>query len=64
LRTRQGMDAARRRGSQIGRSKKLSETDIEVATTALDLKVFPSLSKLAEHFHVHAKTLERALHEK
>lgn len=60
-RTKQGMDAARKRGAKIGRPKKLTEEDILAARRALESELYSSLTELAEHFRVHEKTLERAL---
>ena len=60
-RTKEGMAAARQRGSQIGRPRKLNQKQIDEARRILECEVYSSLTALAEHFEVHKVTLERAL---
>ena len=59
-RTRQGMDAARRRGKRIGRPRKLSEKQIAEAAVELNSGGISMLS-IAARFGVHVSTLARGI---
>lgn len=60
-RTREGLEAARRRGKRLGRPRKLSEAQIAEARRVLEADFYSSLTELAESFRVHERTLQRAL---
>lgn len=60
-RTREGMEAARLRGSTIGRPKKLSEEDILWAQTALENEPSANIQFLSYVLNVSPSTLKRAL---
>ena len=60
-RTKEGLEAARRRGKTLGRPRKLSQAQIEEARRLLEADFYSSLTGLAESFRVHEKTLMRAL---
>ncbi len=60
-RTREGMEAARLRGSRIGRPKNLSVQDIEWAKTTLATEPEATLEFLAMVLEVSPKTLKRVL---
>ena len=60
-RTKEGLEAARRRGKKLGRPKKLSEAQISEARRALEAEFYSSITELAEHFRVHEQTIIRAL---
>ncbi|MBL3591674.1 MAG: recombinase family protein [gamma proteobacterium endosymbiont of Lamellibrachia anaximandri] len=63
MRTKEGLEAARRRGKKLGRPKKLSVEQIAQARHKLDTDVYSSITGLAESFRVHERTLIRALEE-
>lgn len=60
-RTLQGLKAATKRGTRLGRPKKLSDEQIAEARCALEADFYSSLTELAESFRVHERTLTRAL---
>lgn len=60
-RTREGLEAARRRGATLGRPRKLSDEQIEEIKTTLIKPNPPSLKFLANQYNVHPVTLKRAL---
>ncbi|MGH1470850.1 MAG: recombinase family protein [Cellvibrionaceae bacterium] len=62
-RTKEGLAAARKNGKKLGRPKKLSDAQIRTAKAQLNAKNHPSITDLAQHFHVHEITLRRALLE-
>ena len=62
-RTKEGLEAARRRGKKLGRPRKLSSEQVAEARRRLELDFYSSITELAESFHVHEKTLMRALEE-
>ena len=62
-RTKDGLEAARRRGKRLGRPRKLSAAQIAEARQALEADFYSSLTELAESFRVHERTLLRALEE-
>ena len=61
LRTKEGLEAARRRGKKLGRPRKLSPTQVAQARLELESNFYSSLTEVAEHFRVHERTLIRAL---
>lgn len=63
-RTKEGLEAARKRGKTLGRPRKLTIEQIEEARRLLEADFYSSLSGLAESFRVHEKTLIRALEGK
>lgn len=60
-RTKEGLEAARRRGKTLGRPRKLNEEQIAQARQTLETDFYSSITELAESFRVHEKTLARAL---
>lgn len=60
-RTREGMAAAKLRGSKIGRPKKLSQTQIAKAKASLNTAPLPTIAVLAAQLNVSPSTLRRAL---
>ncbi len=60
-RTREGMAAAKLRGSKIGRPKKLSSKDIAWAQSCLTKAPYPSIADLSTQLKVSSSTLRRAL---
>lgn len=60
-RTREGMEAAKLRGSQIGRPKKLTPSQIALAKTSFNTAPRPTLGTLAAQLNVSPSTLRRAL---
>lgn len=62
-RTKEGLEAARRRGKTLGRPRKLSEANILEARTRLEAELYSSITQVAEYFRVHETTLQRALDE-
>ncbi len=60
-RTKAGMEAARRRGQQIGRPRKLSTDQIEEARDELTQEGGRTLNDIAQEMHVSRRTLRRAL---
>ncbi|MCJ8270598.1 MAG: recombinase family protein [Psychrosphaera sp.] len=60
-RTREGMAAAKLRGSKIGRPKKLSSKDIAWAKTNLNQAPYPTIADLSAQLNVSPSTLRRAL---
>ncbi|WP_444995539.1 recombinase family protein [Aliikangiella sp. IMCC44359] len=60
-RTKEGLEAAKRRGKTLGRPKKFSKADIEEARRILESDFYSSIVRVAESFSVHEKTLERVL---
>ena len=61
LRTKEGLEAARRRDKKLGRPRKLNEEQIAKARQALETDFYSSITELAESFCVHERTLIRAL---
>lgn len=59
-RTKEGLQAARRRGKTLGRPRKLEAAQIEQARFLLETEVYSSMVQVAEHFRVHEKTIARA----
>ena len=59
-RTKQGMEAARRRGKRIGRPRKLSTRQLEIAADRVKLCVETDAS-IASDFGVSVSTLKRAM---
>ncbi len=62
-RTKEGLEAARRRGTTLGRPKKLSPEQIAEARRILEANFYSSLTEVAQYFRVHERTLIRALRE-
>ena len=60
-RTKEGLEAARRKGHMPGRPRKLSPSQIIWGRRALEKGFYTSHAELAQHFHVHEKTLDRAM---
>jgi len=60
-RTKEGMEAARRKGKILGRPPKLSDDDLAQAKELLDSEYFNSTAEAANAFRVHEMTLKRAL---
>lgn len=60
-RTSEGMEAARLRGSAIGRPKKLSPRDIAKAKTIFNQAPTSTVAEVAKQFKVSPSTLRRAL---
>lgn len=60
-RTKEGLEAARRRGKRLGRPRKLTDEQIKKAHQLLRSANPPSLADLACSLRVHEKTLRRAL---
>lgn len=60
-RTKEGLEAAKRRGKTLGRPRKLTPEQIAEARRLLEADFYSSLTGLAEAFRVHEKTLIRAL---
>ena len=61
LRTKEGLEAARRRGKVLGRPRKLNETDIIEAKGLLEANPSQTISNVAAKFSVSPKTLSRAM---
>jgi len=61
LRTKEGLEAARRRGKTLGRPRKLSDEQIAQARQMLEADFYFSITEVAESFRVHERTLIRAL---
>ncbi|MCU7805666.1 MAG: recombinase family protein [Candidatus Thiodiazotropha sp. (ex Lucinoma borealis)] len=62
-RTKEGLEAARRRGTTLGRPKKLSAEQIAEARRILEADFYSSITEVAESFRVHERTLIRALEQ-
>lgn len=62
-RTKEGLEAARRRGATLGRPRKLSDEQITEARRILEADFYSSLTEVAESFRVHERTLMRALRQ-
>ncbi|MBT3043398.1 MAG: recombinase family protein [Candidatus Thiodiazotropha sp. (ex Codakia orbicularis)] len=62
-RTKEGLEAARRRGKKLGRPRKLNSEQIALARHKLETNFYSSITELAESFRVHEQTLIRALEE-
>ena len=60
-RTKEGLEAAKRRGKKLGRPPKLDKAQIADARQKLETDFYSSITELAESFHVHERTLIRAL---
>jgi DNA invertase Pin-like site-specific DNA recombinase len=60
-RTKEGLEAAKRRGKKLGRPKKLSPDQLDEARKILESEIYSSITEVAEHFRVHETTLVRAL---
>ena len=63
MRTKEGLEAARRRGKTLGRPRKLSPQQVAQARHSLETDFYSSMAELAQSFHVHERTLIRALEE-
>ena len=61
LRTKEGLEAARKKGKKLGRPKKLSLEQISEARRLLEMDFYASIGQAAESFRVHEDTLKRAL---
>jgi DNA invertase Pin-like site-specific DNA recombinase len=59
-RTKAGMEAARARGSRIGRRPSMTEVQTDVAKHAVEIDLEP-ISEVAARYQVHPKTLARVL---
>lgn len=59
-RTKAGMEAARARGSRIGRHRSMTEVQTEAAKHAVEVDLEP-ISEVAARYKVHPKTLARVL---
>lgn len=60
-RTKEGLEAARRRGTTLGRPRKLNDAQITKARRMLESDFSSSLTDVAQSLHVHERTLIRAL---
>jgi len=60
-RTKEGLEAARRRGKKLGRPPKLNDTDLAEARRLLEADFYASIADAAHAFRVHETTLKRAL---
>lgn len=60
-RTKEGMAAARKRGSSIGRPKKLTSQELTNIETQLKENPKPDLKSIAYKYHVSIKTIRRAI---
>ncbi|MES9867237.1 MAG: recombinase family protein [Candidatus Thiodiazotropha sp. LLP2] len=60
-RTKEGLEAARKRGKTLGRPRKLKPEQVEEARRQLEADFYSSLTEVAESFRVHERTLMRAL---
>ncbi|MEE9304245.1 MAG: recombinase family protein [Thiotrichaceae bacterium] len=60
-RTKEGLQAAKRRGKTLGRPRKLTDAQIKEARQILETEFYSSMTELAESFRVHERTLIRAL---
>ena len=60
-RTKEGLEAARRRGKKLGRPPKLNENDLAEAQRLLEAEFYSSIAEAAHAFRVHEDTLKRAL---
>lgn len=60
-RIKEGLGAARERGSTLGRPLKLREEDIQNARELLDSNPLQTISGLAKDLGVSARTLTRAI---
>ncbi len=61
IRTKEGLEAARRRGKKLGRPRKLSDAQLAEARRLLEADFYSSITELAQSFRVHERTLIRAL---
>lgn len=59
-RTKAGMEAARARGSRIGRRPSMTEVQTDAAKQAVEIDLEP-ISEVAARYQVHPKTLARVL---
>ena len=59
-RTKAGMEAARVRGSRIGRRPSMTEVQTDAAKRAVEIDLEP-ISEVAGRYQVHPKTLARIL---
>ena len=62
-RTKEGLVAARKRGKTLGRPRKLTKKQVAEARVKLEVEFKLSITELAAQFHVHERTLERALND-
>lgn len=60
-RTKEGLQAALKRGKKLGRPRKLSPQQINDARRQLNTNFYSSLTEAAENLRVHERTLIRAL---
>ena len=60
-RTKEGLEAARQRGTKLGRPKKLNDDQVAEARRLLEARSYSKTSEIADLFKVHKKTLTRAL---
>lgn len=63
VRTKEGLEAAKRRGKKLGRPRKLSTEQVSQARHKLEEDFYSSITEVAESFRVCEKTLIRALEE-
>lgn len=61
-RTKAGMEAARARGSRIGRRPSMTDLQTEAARHAVEIDLEP-IAEVAARYRVHPKTLARVLRE-
>lgn len=59
-RTKQGLEAARKRGKKLGPKRKLSDRQIRLAVQKIESG--DSIKKIARHYDVHPWTLTRNIH--
>lgn len=60
-RTKEGLQAALKRGKVLGRPRKLSDEQVQDARRKLEAEFYSSITEAAESFRVHERTLIRAL---
>lgn len=64
LRTKEGLQSARKRGNILGRPRKLTPSQTQEARDKLNSHQFSSTAQAAKHYNVHERTLIRALRDK
>jgi DNA invertase Pin-like site-specific DNA recombinase len=60
-RTKEGLKAAQKRGSLLGRPAKLDENDVRKAIETLNTDPAQTITNLAAELHVCPRTLSRAM---
>ena len=60
-RTKEGLEAAKRRGKILGRPRKLNAQQVAQARCILEAGFYYTITEVAESFRVHERTLIRAL---